>query len=192
MGLENFHPKRAIHLDGYNFISLLIPEYGVGNDVLNNFVMEKFLEQVVLSPWSPSNKNLVGDGFWLHVKQKNVSLNSPVFNILSQFGFSPSALLPSGVVIRDFRVNSFVSTFEYESGVQYVEMHNNNYVSLIPSLDKRFLKFYSLPEPKDYSDKVMDAILRDIARKLKVRSFKDGNEVVKVRRKQLTSLNVSA
>ena len=193
MGLENFHPKRAIVLSGYSLVDKLIPEYGVGNEVFDNFVMDRVLEQVELTPWVPEKVPSSSDGCWLYIKQKDSSVISPVFNILSQFSYALSALLPSGVVLSDMRVNDFVSTFKDENGDFYVETSNNNFISLTPVLNEKFLKYWDLPEPKEYSDKVVATILRDISRKLRVTSVDDNNSSSKVSRKKpiLLSPNVS-
>lgn len=170
MGLENFHPKRAVLLDGFALIEQLDLGYDVRNKPVSNFVANLILEQVVLTPWVPYRHESSHWPYWLYVKHKiNPSVEiSPIFNILFERPYNLTALLPSGKFIKNFRVNNFISTFEDEEGDSYVETSENTFISLKPSFDERFLKFYDVKEFTDYSDDVTGVILRTLNRKLRV------------------------
>lgn len=175
MGLENFHPKRAVLLDGFALIEQLDLGYDVRNKRVSNFVANLILEQVVLTPWVPYRHENSHWPYWLYVKHKiNPSVEiSPIFNILFERPYNLTALLPSGKFIKNFRVNNFISTFEDEEGDSYVETSENTFISLKPSFDERFLKFYDVKEFTDYSDDVTGVILRTLNRKLRVTPVKE-------------------
>lgn len=146
MSLYNFHPKKAVLLDGYYLLRKVHPDLNIHNPEIAEFVMKEILKQVNFKPVFPGKQN--PEGAWFSMENDSSSWYwSRIHDALKGKNYALNALLPNGRIIRDLHKVDIVSYFKDEEGIPYVHSSDGMFFCMIPSLDERFLKFY---ERNDY------------------------------------------
>lgn len=141
MSLHNFHPNKAVLLDGYGLLRYMDPNLNIHNGEIASYVMKQVLEQVKFKPIFGSKQT--NPGKWLGIDDKAYSWYwSKISNSLSGQSFALNALLPNGRVIKQLYKFDITSYFMDEDNVPYVTCGDGMIICLIPVLDERFLKFY--------------------------------------------------
>lgn len=146
MSLLNFHPNKAVLLDGYSLLREIDPVLNIHNSEIAEYVMKQVLEQVKFKPVFGSKQST--PGAWLGVDDAASSWYwSRIHTSLSGKTFALNALLPNGRIVKGLRKFDIVSHFLDEDNTPYVSCGDGMIICLNPSLDERFLKFY---ERHDY------------------------------------------